>query len=392
MSSNSETPDQKAGKGAYINLSVRLHLTDLGNDSFSEEKKRILASGDDENVILGNQLYAGALKKFIIENKINQIELQRAELISQKQEITDLTKLIVFSLLYRIFPHNLSKILLVKGFVLRELSEDDCQLLIMNKGEEIKTIKKNIFNKIKAFGLNQEINKEKDKILRKKEITSISTKLIEMIPMSFYKIAIRYPNKKEELLDSAIDLIYKYIKRTKISDYLSSAFLEWVSYAESINLTKSFEEYKIQYKKKNGTEYTNTNFENARHEDKDLMKSLRRTNKISLKINWKFGKNKVMEVSELEEVAIIKIRLVNKGLLKKEIKNSIENILNKKIKDENYSDMIEKDNEKQSGLIFTLFLKQECKKDKIDLYAKTKENKEKDETIMDLIMHLKSIK
>lgn len=393
MANNIEKTEEKAGKGAYINLSVRLHLTDLGNDSFSEEKKRILASDDDENVILGNQLYAGALKKFIIESKINQIELQRAELIGKKNEITDLTKLIVYSLLYRIYPKNLEKILFKEGFVIHDLSEVACNILIKENGAEIKALKREIFNRIKPLGLDSEINKEKNKILRKKEIVSISTKLIEMLPLGYYKIILGHPDKKELLISSVTNLIHKYMKRTKISDYLSSAFLEWVSYAENINLEKALIEYKNQYKKKNNANYPYDNLEDLRRNDKEALKSLRRSNKISLKINWKFGKSKVIEKTDIDDVAIIKIRLTNQGLLEKEIKSSIENILNKRIKDENYNDLIEnaETETKHTGLIFTSFLKKECKKEKVDLFATTKENKNRDETIMDLTMHLKNL-
>jgi len=393
VDSSSDKPGEKAGKGAYINLSVRLHLTDLGNNSFSEEKKRILASEDDENVILGNQLYAGALKKFIIESKINQIELQRAELIGQKNEITDLTKLIVYSLLYRIYPKNLEKILFKKGFVIHELSDAACEILLNENGAKIKALKKEIFNRVKPLGLDTKMNQEKNKILRKKEIVSISTKLIDMIPLGYYRIIIGHPDKKEELISTVTELIYKYMNRTKISDYLSSAFLEWVSYAESINLEKALVEYKKQYKKKNNKEYPHNSLEDLRKNDKEALKSLRQSNKISLKINWKFGKSKVIEKTDLEDVAIIKIRLTNQGLLEKEIKNSIEDIINKKINNENYGEIVNKNKtaNQPTGLIFTSFLKKECKKEKVDLYAKTKENKNKDETIMDLTMHLKNL-
>lgn len=386
-----------AGDGPYINLSVKLFLTDIGESEAKEggDASRVRTmedfSGKQSSAVMGNRLFASTLKQFIINSKINQIELQRVELVSRKHEITDLTKLIVYSLLYRLFPNNLCRLMKHIGITVPRLSKAERDRLLAERGEQIRTAKQDIMKLTEKVPAALEPDADS---IRRKEIRSVSRKLVEMIPAEFYKALFVHQDKREEVYQCTETILSSFLERTKISDYLSSAFLEWVENAERANLEQAFAVYQEEYQKKMGNPFPVETLDALLLEDRkyrQILTELAEKNHISLKIAWKFGRSRLGHEQQLDDVAVVRIRLFNKGLIGDWVRSNIEKQLNLNTRGKHLGDFYDENQAQERlgsglGLVFTSFLREECLRQHVDLFVRTRENQQKEETVMTLTM------
>lgn len=389
-----------AGEGPYINLNVKLFLTDLGESGFQQSGKvqRLQdLSGNEQPAVSGERLYAGALKDFIINRRINQIELERVELISKKHEITDLTKLIVFSLLYRQFPRNLLTLLQREGFETGPLTEAEAKVLNEARGEDMRRLKVALLSRIKPFAKDSQLAAERDPSLESKSILSIAGKMINMLPLEYYRALLEAADA-EPVMEWTVKLLREYLLRSRVSDYLSSAFLEWIGIAEKINLQKAFKLYRHEYVRREGKPFPLDSVIDLLQEDRKyrgVLAGLAEENRISLRINWKFGSSRA-EGQQDDDADLVRLRLVNEGLIGKWLKQSVEAKINTRTSGKTIGDFYvpEEDDEiirSGIGLLFTSFLKEACEKMNIDLFVHTAEDAALNRTTMTLTMKLNPV-
>jgi hypothetical protein len=394
--------DKTAGSGSWINLPVRLFLTDLGEHAM-QDKTRITitpdAAGNELPAINGERLLASTLKSFIINSRVNQIELARAELVSKRHEITDITKLIVYSLLYRLFPVNLIAMLDARG--LHIMAEDPAtDRLWLEKNREIqRALRLEVFAQSREIQARERLSAERDPVYRKKSIASITVKLIDMIPVRVWKAMAERKADRQAIIDGILILLEDYINRSRISDYLSAAFLEWVQNAEKINLKHAFTLWSIEYEKREGHPHHCTTVDQALLEDikyRDILTQLAKKNDITLRINWKFGRSrhgKGADPASIADLAIVRIRLVNKGLIGDWVRKNIETKINTSTREKHLGEFWQPPQDDRQlgsglGLIYTAYLKNECQRQEIDVFVQTREEKQKEETIMTLTMRI----
>ena len=94
-------------KKRILDLPIKLVLTQEGSTFFIKQNKKLLrftlAGNVEEYGISMDSFAPDNLQRLILANYISKIEISQSELVSMRQEIMDLSKLIVFSLLYRQF-------------------------------------------------------------------------------------------------------------------------------------------------------------------------------------------------------------------------------------------------------------------------------------------------
>lgn len=405
MPARSEENQKSAGSGSWINLPVRLFLTDLGEHAM-QDKSRITivpdAAGNEIPAISGERLLASTLKSFIINSRVNQIELTRAELVSKRHEITDITKLIVYSLLYRLFPVNLAELLDSRGIHIMAEDPATDRIWIERERDQQRALRLELFGLTREIQARERLSAEKDPVYRKKSIASITVKLIDMIPVRVWRALAERTEDRPGITECILALVGEYINRSRISDYLSAAFLEWVQNAEKINLKHAFTLWSQEYEARTGQPHHFSTVDQALLEDmqyREILTELAEKQNITLRINWKFGRSRHgrgTDPSSIADLAVVRIRLVNKGLIGDWVRKNIETKINTSTREKHLGEFWQPPQDDRQlgsglGLIYTAYLKNECRRQGIDVFVQTREEKPADETIMTLTMRINPV-
>lgn len=402
MAFHSADNTTSAGSGSWIQLPVRLFLTDIGEEGL-QEKSRVTripdTEGNEAPTISGERVLASSLKSLIIDSRVNQIELTRTELISKRHEITDITKLIVYSLLYRLFPFNLIKLLDRKGIKILEEDPLADQAWVKEKRELQHALRREVFGLAKRIQTNENLLAEREPVYRKKSIASITIKLIDMIPVHVWRTMAECKKERIKISSCILALISKYVDRSKFSDYFSLTFLEWIQKAEQANLRQAFTLWSQQHEDRTGQPAPYASLEQALREDREFhstLTELAAENKIQLKINWKFGRSQHKEKAvsfAVNDLAIIRLRLFHKGLLEPQAKKNIETRIYADTREKHLGDFWQAPKEEGQlgsdlGLVYTAYLKRACHHEGIDVFFRIGEDKTEDETITNLTMRI----
>src|SRR5574344_1160292 len=99
------------GKKFMLELPLKVILTEDGASNFISHKKKLLRSRLADNVdeygISLNRFSPQSVQSMILLDYISKIEISMPEFVSYRQEVMDLSKVIVYSLLYKQFDHEI---------------------------------------------------------------------------------------------------------------------------------------------------------------------------------------------------------------------------------------------------------------------------------------------
>ena len=100
-----------AEKKFSLNLPLKVILTEEGASHFISHKIKLLrfrlADNIEEYGISLNPFSPQSLQNMILVNYISKIEISMSEFVSVRQEVMDLSKVVVYSLLYKQFDRQL---------------------------------------------------------------------------------------------------------------------------------------------------------------------------------------------------------------------------------------------------------------------------------------------
>jgi hypothetical protein len=101
-------------KKFLLELPLKVILTEDGASNFISHNKKLLrfrvADNLDEYGISLNEFSPQSIQNMILLDYISKIEISMSEFVSSRQEVMDLSKVIVFSLLYKQFDREVDKI------------------------------------------------------------------------------------------------------------------------------------------------------------------------------------------------------------------------------------------------------------------------------------------
>jgi hypothetical protein len=191
---------------------------------------------------------AKMLQQLVTNRFIKEMIISRFEFTSKRAEIRDLTKIIIYGILYEEINKEISSIFLGSQFIETINSENplkqigtntsfDKQKLadfINNNREAIDEFKKII--SIDPFAVidNDKSLDEKTRTIRKLNIKNIIENIDAKNWFLFYFI-IRTEDKIS-ILQDLNNLLFEYLKKIKIADYTSLVILELLSNLEKVNL------------------------------------------------------------------------------------------------------------------------------------------------------------
>jgi len=241
-------------KKRILDLPIKLVLTQEGSAFFINQNKKLLrftlAGNVEEYGISLDSFAPENIQRLILADYISKIEISQSELTSLRQEIMDLSKLIVFSLLYRqydafIFKQILSSPVIKKwnrlnpANIIDEKTHINEQYLIsiLKKNEDIiyKT-KKEILEPLHAFINKNTMLRPEEKNLQ----LFLSEKFLNNLRSFTWFIITKFKTAPDFnlVLHTIRTSLSEYMDKTRIAEYISLMLMELILSAENINLRK----------------------------------------------------------------------------------------------------------------------------------------------------------
>ncbi len=358
-------------KKFLLDIPLKLILTDEGTSHFISNQKKLmrikLADNRERFGISLNNFSPLSVQNMIMLGYIKNIEISMPEFVTRRQEVMDLSKVIVYSLMYKQFNHEVfNKIVAcecVRKYnrsnptqILDEqtvISDKDIVRLMPNASERIKKAKKEILDPIwKDIMLNRKYTPEErnlyllmtEKFLDKMNLISwfIITKFAK--DEGFWQIERELRNK-----------LVEYMEKSQLAEYISLMLMELALNNENSNV-------RTKARKMFGGLYDD--YETIVRDPKErirIINQLVKDNEL-VYISWQIGGNSTTSVGNRGK---LEIAIYNKASEFQEVKESIEaamaSSLRKKSLVEFYKGLPEGDSQ-DLGLNYLTYVDEACKK------------------------------
>ncbi|MGP1431980.1 hypothetical protein [Treponema sp.] len=240
------------GKKRILDLPIKLVLTQEGSTFFIKQNKKLLrftlAGNVEEYGISLDSFMPENIQRLILANYISKIEISQAELVSSRQEIMDLSKLIVFSLLYRQYDAFIFKQILASPVIKKwnrlnptsiidEKSHINQQYLadLLKKNEDIiYQTKKEILEPLYTFINKATGMRAEDKNMK----LFLGEKFLNNLRPFTWFIITKFKNAPDfDLIVRTIRTsLNEYMDKTKIAEFTSLLLMELIQSAENMNM------------------------------------------------------------------------------------------------------------------------------------------------------------
>ncbi|MBQ9495674.1 MAG: hypothetical protein IJR50_08560 [Treponema sp.] len=315
-------------KKFMIELPLKIILTEDGASHFISQKKKLLrfrlADNADEYGISVNNFSPQSIQSMILLDYISKIEISMTEFVSSRQEVMDLCKIVVYSLLYKQFDREIYKALVHCACVRKynrsnparlideetRISERQLKLTLGNQGELIEAQRKNILAPIW-----KSIMGNKDYSAEEKNVYLLMTEkfLNRMGLMNWYIITLFHKKDGfDEILHTIRTLLVEYMEKSKVAEYISVMIMELALNSENSNIRK---EARNMYQ---GVDNIDSLILDADIRGK-IIKELQRKREVVF-LSWKLGGG----ASSIGRQGRLQITLYNKDDEFQEIKETIE--------------------------------------------------------------------
>ena len=287
----------ETGKKFSLELPLKVILTEDGTSYFISNNKKLthfrLADNVEEVGISLNPFSPQTIQNMIMKDFISKIEISMAEFVSVRQSVMDLSKLIVFSILYKQFDRSLYAEIIKcdcvakynranpKNLIDENTKRSSSQLRpIIEKGRSrIKLIKDVILKPVReAIVSNRDYSPQE----RNTYLLMVEKFLDRLSLMNWYVIMLFFQKDGFEKINIAIrHLLQEYMEKSRVADDISLLIMELVTNSENNNLKKAAD---TLY---NGVEDTNAMLYDPEIREK-LFAELKKKGKL-VTLSWKLG-------------------------------------------------------------------------------------------------------
>ncbi len=383
-------------KSPFIELPLKVILTEEGIDFFIKNRKRPHRFRMADNIVeYGfplNTFSPAYLQRMIIMDYISKIEVSRVEFNSKRNEIIDITKLIVYTMLYKKFDDHIYKSIMKSPFIENwnrihpnkiidersKVNENCIKTVLLEKEKEAKECFKKILEPVE-----NEIKDDNSLSAEEKYITiGFADKYLNHLRDFIWYILICSMGMKDwlSMLDWIKDELKEYLERSKIAEYLSVIVMELASNAETANLQNYI---KRVYNKS----YIENILFNKELREKILQKLEAKGELLSL--IWKIRSRKIYIGNEYRLQTILFNKEHEYNQLKTQIEDKKGIDLKKKSLFDFYSEIPEGELNTQLGLYYLSYLNEACKKLNIHLDSFVNQVVKDDLTVINLSLHFK---
>ena len=243
-----------SGKKLMLELPLKVVLTEEGASNFISHKKRLLrfrlADNIDEYGISLNKFSPQSIQSMLLLDYISKIEMSMPEFVSSRQEVMDLSKIIVYSLLYKQFDRDIYNAILqcecVRSYNRKnpahlidertKMSEKQLRGILINKDDVISAIRKEILDPVW-----EAIRSNKDYSIEEKNVYMLMSEkfMNRMGLMNWYIITLFHKaDGFSDMIVSIRNLLSSYMEKSKVAEYISVMVMELALNNENANIRK----------------------------------------------------------------------------------------------------------------------------------------------------------
>jgi hypothetical protein len=237
-----------------IDLPVKLVLTEAGTSFFIRSGKNLqkfkLADNMEEYGIVLDTFSPTSLQRMMLVDYISKVEISKSEFMSTRQEIMDLAKLVVYSILYRqhdayIFARVLASDVIKKWNRLNpaniidektKINDGFLQNVLKEKEKDILEIKQEILSPLYAY-----ISKNSSLLPEEKNVQLLLSEkfLNNLRPFTWFIIAkFKGLEGYDQLVKDIRASLAEYMEKSTIAEYVSLIIIELAMNAENSNLKR----------------------------------------------------------------------------------------------------------------------------------------------------------
>ena len=241
-------------KKFILELPLKVVLTEDGASNFISHNKKLLrfrlADNVEEYGISLDKFSPQSIQSMILLDYISKIEISMSEFVSSRQEVMDLSKVIVYSLLYKQFDRDVYAALIQCECVRKhnranpshlidertKMSEKQLRSILQNKENMIQTARKQILEPIwNSVMANKDYSSEEKNIY-----LLMSEKFLNRLGlMNWYIITLFSKSDGANEMHVAIrNLLSSYMEKSKVAEYISVMVMELALNNENTNIRK----------------------------------------------------------------------------------------------------------------------------------------------------------
>ena len=355
-------------KKFIIELPLKVILTEDGASNFISNKllRFKLADNVDEYGISLNKFSPQSVQSMILLDYISKIEISMSEFVSSRQEVMDLSKVVVYSLLYKQFDREVYNALIQCECVRKHnrqnpshlidektrMPEKQLRTILQNKENIIQQTRRSILDPIwKAIMTNKDYTDEEKNIY-----LLMSEKFMNRLGlMNWYIITLFHKSDgANEMFIELRNLLSSYMEKSKVAEYISVMVMELALNNENTNIRK---EAKSMY---HGVDDIDALIFDPEVRAK-IVQELQRKHELVF-ISWKLGGGS----SSIGKQGRLSITLYNKDDEFQEVKENIDNAKSSNTANKTLIDFYRQLPEGQEGtdlgLYYLSYLDDACKK------------------------------
>jgi hypothetical protein len=379
-----------------IDLPVKLVLTEEGTSFFIRRgrnlKKFKLADNVEEYGIVLDAFSPASLQRMMLVDYISKVEISKSEFMSTRQEIMDLSKLVVYSMLYRqydayIFARVLSSDVIKKWNRLNpaniiddktRINDAYLQNVLKEQEKLLLEIKQEILSPMYSY-----ISKNSSLLPEEKNVQLLLSEkfLNNLRPFTWFIVAkFKGSDGYDQLVKDVRTSLAEYMEKSKIAEYVSLMIIELAMNAENSNLKR---EAKAVFK--GAVDMNAVLFDpNIRHQ---VIDSLERKGEL-VYLSWKIGSRGATVGMQ----GRLQITLYNKESEYHTVKEIFEDRksadLKKKSLQDFYRQLPEGEANTELGLYYLSYLSEACDKVNVKFESLVNQMAGSDLTVITLALNL----
>ncbi|MEI6386909.1 MAG: hypothetical protein WCQ50_09745 [Spirochaetota bacterium] len=353
-----------------LDLPLKVVLTEEGTTFFIRKGKSLkrfkLADSREESGLILDTFSPISLQRMILIDYVSKIEICKSEFMSSRQEIMDLSKLIVYSMLYRqydsyIFTRVLASEVITKWNRLNpgniidsktRINDSFLQSSLKEKEKDLASIKQEILAPLYAY-----ITRNASLLPEEKNVQLLlSEKFLDNLRPFTWFIIVKFRGSDgwDSLLKNIRTSLAEYMERSRIAEYVSLMIMELAMNAENSNLKR---EAKSIFK--GSIDENAVLFDpNVR---KQVIESLDRREEF-IYMSWKLGSRNASVGTQ----GRLQVTLYSKDLEYQSVKETFDGKKNADLKKKSLEDFYEElqrsDSSAELGLYYLSYLSEACEK------------------------------
>jgi len=379
-----------------LELPVKLVLTEEGTTFFIRKGKKLrkfkLADSVEEYGIILDSFSPLSLQRMMLLDYISKIEISKSEFVSSRQEIMDLSKLIVYSMLYRQYDSYIFDRILASDTIKRwnrlnpaniidadtPMNDSFLQAVLREKEGSLKALRGEILGP-----MYDRINKSPTLLPEEKNIQLLLAEkfLNNLRPFTWF-ILTKFKGTEgyEQLLKDIRYSLSQYMEKASIAEYVSLIIMELAMNAENSNLKR---EAKAIFK--GSVDMNAVLFDPAIR--KQVLDSLALRGDL-VYLSWKIGSRS----ASIGTQGRLQITLFNKESEYQNMKEAFDEKKNADLKKKSlmdfYKELPESEANTELGLYYLSYLSEACEKVDVKFESLVNQIPNSDLTMMTLVLNL----